>query len=289
MSSVWRFWAKRPHVSTVSRISGVVLLVLAVSGQVVLGYYVITDLAGGLQSRSEVVAEASNETGLSSALVELYADSVVAEDGTVLFAPVGEEIQVPFPPADNAITWGGSSPTLVLEVGGDEFAIKGASDTGLELEAPSDGSVPEVPVEPSSAHDKLVEAVIAVRPVDWGDTLPPAYDNDPYMTVAITDASDDALHSRLPAQASFDLVFAKKNSDNSATFANVTRRAYANTKEFDLVIASSEEAKSLEVWRDRLSDSGRSALDRLGLAVFVELIALGLLAFAFGVYRGGLD
>jgi len=109
------------------------------------------------------------------------------------------------------------------------------------------------------------------------------------MTFTITDASDEALHVRLPAKASFDLVFAQKNPDNSATFSNVKRRDYANTREFDLIIVSATEGDSLAAWNDRIAQSGRSMLDKVGLIVFVELLVLGFLAFALGVYRGGFE
>lgn len=290
MSTLTRFWAKRPRVSMASRVGGALLLVLAVASQGVTGYFLVMDSAGGaFQSRPQVVAKAADDTGLPIELVELYADSVMLKDGSVVFASVGRETSVVFPPADNAITWGGSAPELVLQIEGTEYRLWDRDEGGLAALAPTDGESKEALKDTGPAPSKPVDAELSVRPVDWGDSLPRAYDNDPFMTFTITDASDEVLHVRLPARASFDLIFAKKNSDNSSTFTNTTLDAYANNKEFDLVIASAAEGESLEAWSEEIAASGRSMLDKVGLIVLVESLVLGFLAFAFGVYRGGFE
>ena len=289
MSKLTKFWAKRAHVSTASRVGGIALFVFALACQILIGYYLVKDTASGFQSQSQVIAEAADDTGLPTELVELYAESVMAADGSVVFASIGHEATVVFPPADNAITWGGSAPELLLQLDGAEYRLRDKDGGGATALAPVDGESEGVPEEPPPAQRKPVDAELAVRPVDWGDSLPRAYDNDPFMTFTITEASDEVLHRRLPARASFELVFAKKNSDNSATFSNVSRKAHANAKEFDLIIGSAAEGDSLAAWSDEIAQSGRSTLDKFGAFVVAELLALGLLAFAFGVYRGGFE
>jgi hypothetical protein len=127
------------------------------------------------------------------------------------------------------------------------------------------------------------------------------------MILIIKDASAAVQHVRLPAQASFDLVYASGNSPT--TFTNRSRDAqqpgcdwrlgsqeppqpacrYSNSHEFDLVVVSPDEGASLEAARDEIAGAGRSVVDLVGTLVLAELIVLAILAFAFGAYRGGLQ
>jgi len=308
MAFIKRFFKKRSRVSLSSKIGGGFFLLIAASWQAVLGYYVLyplfQDSAHGLPARGEVVVKVAQEAGLPAALVDLYAESTLAEGNNLLFAPVGARTEIPFQPLDYALTWGGRNPRLWLQVDGEVYTFRSGSEgEGLQMEAPVEGTVPTP--EPQLPG---IDAEVSVQPVDWGESLPSLLnDRDPYMILIIKDASAAVQHVRLPARASFDLVYARGNSPT--TFTNRSRDAespgcdwrlgsqelpqpacrYSNSQEFDLVVVSADEGASLEAARDAIARAGRSVVDVVGTIVLVELLVVAFLAFALGVYRGGLQ
>ena len=310
MAFIKRFFKKRYHVSLGSKIGGIFFLLLAAFLQAVLGYYVVyplvRDSAGAPSTRAGAVDKVAQATGLPAALVDLYAESILAEESNLLFAPIGVQIEIPFEPLNSALTWGGRNPLLRLQVDGEVYAFRGKSGgEGLQMELPADGTTPGM--QPQLPP---VVAEVSVQPVDWGDKLPASLrDRDPFMTLTIKDASAAVQHVRLPAQASFDLVYASRNSNSTTTFTNRTREAeppgcywhlgsretaepgckYANSHMLTLVVVSADEGTSLEAARAEIARTGRSAGEVIGAIAVVELLVAAFLAFALGVYRGGLQ
>jgi hypothetical protein len=310
MTFIKRFFKKRYHVSLGSKIGGVFFLLLAAFLQAVLGYYVVyplvRDSAHAPSTRGDAVSKVAQETGLPAALVDLYAESILVEDSNLLFAPIGAQIEVPFEPLDSALTWGGRNPLLRLQVDGEVYTFRGESgEAGLQMEAPAEGTAPTM--QPQLPP---VDAQVSVQPVDWGNRLPASLrDRDPFMTLTIQDASAAVQHVRVPAQASFDLVYASRNSNSTTTFTNRTREAeppgcywrlgsqeapepgckYANSHAFTLVVVSADAGAALEAARAEIARTGRSVIDVVGSIVFVELLVAVFLVFALGVYRGGLQ
>jgi hypothetical protein len=281
MASIKRFFIKRPRVSLVSKIAGVFFFLLAIGSQVLFGYYFIKDNVQGFATKDEAIAEAIEKTGLPAEIVALYADSILVEGSTLIFAPVGMQAKVPFEPIEMALTWGGRYPVLELEIDGKEFTFR-SEEVAVEVVG-AEGESKELIAPP-------IEVEVSVPPIDWGNSLPATLkDDDPYIMILVTEASSAILRTSLHAYASFDLVYAKKNTDTSSTFTNTTREARINNKDFEVVVVSEADGVLLEEAQAGIMRANVSFGDTLGLLIFIEIVVVMLFLFALGVYRGGLE
>jgi hypothetical protein len=283
MSVVTRFFKKRPAVSRASKSAGVLLLLMAAAAQLLFGYYILQNRILVFSTRAEVVAEVVERTGLPDTLVNLYAESLLSADSQLVFAPVGVQVVVRFESLDSALTWGGRNSSLTLEIDGEAYAFRAADEMVVERAVEAGAEVVE-----SSTPPIVVD--LYVPPIGWEDSLPATLNNDePYLGFTVTDAETALLHTQLPAHASFDLVYARKNADTPGTFTNTSRDSRINNQDFGVVVVSDAEGQLLQEADASLRLGAKSVGDRVGLVVFLELLVLAMLLFAIGVYRGGLE
>jgi hypothetical protein len=288
MEIIKKLFKKKPRVKQISKVGGIFFFLLAAGAQAFFGYYFVRDFQLGSIDRAEAIAKTIELTRLPSELVELYADSVLLEDTSMYFAPIDVSISIPFLPLDNALTWGGRNASLRLNIGDD--AVTFFSEELVVMEAPEEEQV--AVVEESGIREsplRQVDMKLEMPSADWGDSLPATLrDDEPCLKIIVLAAPSDIWHSPIAAEASFDLVYAKKSSDGGSTFTNSTRDARINFRSFDLVIVSQTEWQLLnESQTQFISTKNRG--DAIGLWLFVEGMIVTLFLFGVWVYRGGLQ